>query len=732
MNNQPLPKPTQNQDKGGSNNNQQNNSKPGGSDKSNQGNKGGSNNSNNNNQNNNSSNRGDSKKPTPSNLPPKPGNQGKGGGPNKPGDDKGKSGVVFKSDDKKPTVPLAQKPDAAKPPETNIKVKFPPTSLSALSSMSSNTIPRDGEDKKPGSPGAPQSSSNPQSNKPLGGQTPPGSSAGSAQASKPPQQPIERTVLGTPIPQTRRGESLPVGLTQKPPGSSPSPAPKPVAPSASGGAPSGKTAPVPMAPSRTISKGGGQANASKSADPKFAKQRSPIMKFLPFILGGVVLLVVLIFAVSRLLGGGSSSLPAQTPTPAPVVNQDNPTSTPDAANIPVEVPSEQVEITYWGLWEPNEVLDGIISDFESANPGVKINYVKQSHKNYRERLQTAFDSGSGPDLFRYHASWVPMLKNNLYPIPTSLMTAKEFQENYYPIVADQLVTSGQYVGVPLMIDGLALFYNEEILESANETPPTTWTELKLLASKLTVSSADGIERAGLAIGNTSNVEHFPEIIALLMLQNGANFSEPNSQETKDALSFYTNFVLKDEVWDETMPSSTVAFARGDVAMMFAPSWRAHEINEQNPDLRYGVTTIPQLSEERVTWGSYWAEGINSSSQNKDEVVSFLGYLSSDENLRKLYSKASEIRAFGELYPKVGLADEVADDPVVAPYLDDALFAQSWYLNSYTHDNGLNDQMIEYYRDGINALLEGEKVDDVVETIDAGTAEVLSQYGISSQ
>lgn len=715
MNNQPLPKPTQNQDKGGSNNNQQNNSKPGGSDKSNQSSKpGGPNNSNNNNQNNNSNNQGDSKKPTPSNLPPKPGDQGKGGGPsnqgggpnkpgdqsygggpNKPGDDKGKSGVVFKSDDKKPTVPLAQKPGPAKPPETNIKVKFPPTSLSALSSMSSNSIPKDGEDKKP------------------------------------PQPPVERTVLGTPIPQTRRGESLPVGLTQKPPSSVPAPAPVPVAPSASGGAPSGKSAPVPVAPSRTITKGGGQANTSNSADPKFAKQKSPIMKFLPFILGGFVLLIVLVFAVSRLLGGGSNSLPTQTPTPAPVANT-NSTPTPAGSGAPTQVPSEQVEITYWGLWEPNEVLDGIIADFESANPGVKINYVKQSHKNYRERLQTAFESGSGPDLFRYHASWVPMLKNNLYPIPTSLMTAKEFQDNYYPVVTDQLVTNGQYVGVPLMIDGLALYYNEEILESANETPPTTWTELKLLASKLTVSSADGIERAGLAIGNTSNVEHFPEIIAILMLQNGANFNEPNSQETKDALSFYTNFVLKDKVWDETMPSSTVAFARGDVAMMFAPSWRAHEINEQNPDLRYGVTTIPQLSEERVTWGSYWAEGINSSSKHHDEVVAFLGYLSSDENLRKLYSKASEIRAFGELYPKVGLADEVANDPVVAPYLDDALYAQSWYLNSYTHDNGLNDQMIEYYRDGINSLLEGEKVDDAVEFIESGTSEVLSQYGISSQ
>lgn len=66
-------------------------------------------------------------------------------------------------------------------------------------------------------------------------------------------------------------------------------------------------------------------------------------------------------------------------------------------------------------------------------------------------------------------------------------------------------------------------------------------------------------------------------------------------------------MTKDGVWDDKLPSSTVAFARGDVAMMFAPSWRAHEIAAQNPDLKFKTTTLPQLSDERISWGSYWAE-----------------------------------------------------------------------------------------------------------------------------
>jgi ABC-type glycerol-3-phosphate transport system substrate-binding protein len=143
-------------------------------------------------------------------------------------------------------------------------------------------------------------------------------------------------------------------------------------------------------------------------------------------------------------------------------------------------------------------------------------------------------------------------------------------------------------------------------------------------------------------------------------------------------------------------------------------------------------TLPQLSEERIAWGSYWAEGINSSSSNKDLAGELIAHMSAEENLKKLFSKASEIRAFGEIYPKASMAKELVDNPVVAPYLDDAVYAQSWYLNSFTHDNGINDQMIKYYEDAINGVLGGDKMEDVLEALESGTSEVLKQYGVSSK
>lgn len=576
------------------------------------------------------------------------------------------------------------------PPPSTLKPTLPPTSLSALSSMSSNKIPD-------------------------------GKSAPVVQPATPMPQ---KTVLGQPIPQAIRGEATPVGMGKSAPGMTP---PRGITPAgiAATGAAATTTTTTQTAIKQESPSIGGSKNAPAGNAPKFAETKSPIMRFLPFIAGGIILLVVIVFALSRFLGGSSTSVSDNQGT--------TPTAPTTGGSQRTEVPAQRVTLEYWGLWEPTEVMEQVITSFESENPGIEVNYVKQSPIDYRERLQTAIQSGSGPDLFRFHASWGQMLKTQLDPIPASVATAAEFRENYYPIVTEQLVNAGQYVGLPLMYDGLVLYYNEDILATAGETPPKTWPELRRVAKKITVLSANKIQRGGLAIGNATNVEHFSDILATLILQNDGNLSEADSVETRDALLFYTNFQLEDKVWDETLPSSTVAFARGDVAMMFAPSWRAHEIKALNPNLKFATAPMPQLSDDtKIAWASYWAEGISSASKKKTDAAKFLAYINRTDVLKKFFSDASKVRAFGEIYPKVDMAEELSEDKIIGPILEDAPIAKSGYLNSFTHDNGINDQMITYYKAAIDALLKSGDIEEIQETLSAGVAQVLKQYSVSTK
>lgn len=484
--------------------------------------------------------------------------------------------------------------------------------------------------------------------------------------------------------------------------------PQPGAPAMPGRAPLPPMTPAPGG-------AGAPPKPPTSGSPQLAGVKKSPLRFVPYVVGALVVLILGIVGFNFFAGGSDSSSTSSTTPPA-----NTGTTTP-----------RKTTVTYWGLWEPTSVMNEVIEEFEQANPDVNVDYIMQSSKEYRERLQTAVASGNGPDVFRFHASWVPMLKSELSPMPSSVMSASEFQSTFYPVMSRQLQSGGQIVGVPTGYDGLALYYNKDILAAANVQPPTTWAELRTLAMALTIRDGATIERGGLAIGNSTNVDHFSDIIGLLMLQNGANPAQPTSTEAKDALTFYTNFVKVDRVWSSDLPNSTVAFARGDVAMMFAPSWRAHEIKNQNPSLEFGIAPLPKLSEDKIGWASYWAEGVSAQSKNKDAAWKFLKYLATAEAQRTLHSAQSEVRLFGTVYSRVDMAPTLSNHPYLAAYVDDAPTAQSWYLNSATHDSGLNDQLIKYYQDAVTAVLTGKSVTEALATVSQGTSQVLRQYGVSS-
>lgn len=413
-----------------------------------------------------------------------------------------------------------------------------------------------------------------------------------------------------------------------------------------------------------------------------------------------------------------------------------PASPKPGENTPVTQPKEIIDITYWGLWEDGEILTNVFSEFE-AKEGIRVDYRKQSHRDYRERLEQALISGSGPDVFRYHMTWISMLSTQLATIPTSIMTSAEYQQTFYPVAYQTLQVNGGIVGIPLMYEGLALFYNKEMLANANLTVPSTWSELRGVANQLTVPGNlsarrdDNITQAGLAIGNASNVDHFADILALLILQNGGDPSDPTSQNVEDALTFYTNFIKQDKVWSNNLPNSTMAFARGEVAMIFAPSWRALEIKEINPELDFAIAPVPQLSsEENIAWASFWVEGVNKNSSKQEAAWKLLKHLSSQEALNKLFNSASLVRTFGEMYPRLDMANELNEDKFLAAYLADAPFAKSFPMASRTHDNGLNDQLIQYYADAINAVLAGTQPDKALQDIRAGISQVIQKYGLN--
>jgi len=400
---------------------------------------------------------------------------------------------------------------------------------------------------------------------------------------------------------------------------------------------------------------------------------------------------------------------------------------------------QEVTIVYWGLWELKEVMEPIIAQFQQEYPDIKIDYSQQYHKDYRERLQSALARGEGPDIFRFHNTWLPMFKDELNPVPAEIKQAVNLETVFYPVIKKDICLDSECYGLPLMFDCLSLFINSEIFRTAGKTAPTTWDDLRKTAIELTVYDTTGrIKTAGVALGETSNVDHWSDILGLMMLQNNVDLTNPAFCGQKDgveicpgadALSFYSLFSTLDRVWDKTLPPSTYAFATGKVAMIFAPSWQIFNIKNVNPGLQFEVVPVPQLDEEKISWATYWVEGVNQKSQYKKEAWQFLEFLTQKDNLQKRYSQASQLRLFGEIPARTDMANLYTSNPYVAAFLEQAPYSQSWYLASRTWDNGINQKIIKYFEDAVNSNLQGTNAIEALQIAGQGVQQVLNQYQI---
>lgn len=394
---------------------------------------------------------------------------------------------------------------------------------------------------------------------------------------------------------------------------------------------------------------------------------------------------------------------------------------------------EKITLTYWGLWEDPRVMQSIINDFQKEHPTITVKYEQQEVKQYRDRLETRIQKGTGPDMFRFHNSWLPEIGNSIAPLPSDVITTDQFKQWYYPVIQSDLTQNGAIYGIPLQIDTLALFTNTDMFEAASLQPPTNWEDFGKDARILTVKDEEGkIKTAGAALGTYDNITHAPDILSLLFIQNGADIYDLAStpQAGSDTLAYYTEYATGDSnVWDDTLDPSLLAFSQGNLAMYFGYSWDIFTIQALNPALRFQVSPVPHLPlGRRITVASYWVEGVSQKTKYQKEAMLFMKYLTKKETLQKMYTQASKTRPFGEIYPRVDMADSLRDNVLIYPFVAQAKDAVSTFMASDTYDNGLNEKSNTYLGNAVASILDNTSPESALETLSAGIAQVLQKYG----
>lgn len=370
-------------------------------------------------------------------------------------------------------------------------------------------------------------------------------------------------------------------------------------------------------------------------------------------------------------------------------------------------PQDKVTLVFWNLWDDSDAWRELISVYEATvaadktKARIKIQYYKRSYdgyERYEKELNDAVAAGQSPDIFAINNTWIGRYKNRISPLDGGARLVKDFQRNFVDAVSEDFLRDNKIYGIPLSVDTLSLYYNQDIFNAAGiYDPPKTWDEFKDDAQKLAIfDEKGGIIRAGAAIGFDKNVNRSTDILNLLMLQSGSTivdvertkavFADPLKDKDDKvysvggmALQFYTDFAnpaKKVYTWNPNMDYSIDMFYQGRAAMMFNYSYHIPTIRAKAPKLKFAVAPMPQISGATlpVNYSNYWASSVSVGSKHPKEAWDFLMFISNPEIAKKYLAKAGKPTAHRDLVKW----QESAEDLGMAVFARQALTAKNWY------------------------------------------------------
>ncbi len=344
-------------------------------------------------------------------------------------------------------------------------------------------------------------------------------------------------------------------------------------------------------------------------------------------------------------------------------------------------------ITFWGVFDTSLQMGQAINAYRALSPYVSVSYRQVNPESYENELIDALASGRAPDVIMFHNTWLPKHFNKIVPFSGEQITIDRYRA-IFPTVAEQdFAPDGKIFALPLYIDTLAMFYNQDIFDNAAiAVPPKTWSEFEKMIPKLRQLDKLGrVQKPAAAIGgSTRSINRATDLLGLLMLQTGTqmvneDFSNAtfDSREGLNALNFYTKFanpVSPSFTWGDSLPYSLDSFASGDTAIIFNYAYQSDLLKEKNPFLNFHVTSMLQPDErtQDVNYGNYWGLAVTVGTRNILAAQDFVLKMASDPSVAEQY-------LFATKRPPAlrSLINKYSNDPEVGIFAKQALTARSW-------------------------------------------------------
>ena len=284
-----------------------------------------------------------------------------------------------------------------------------------------------------------------------------------------------------------------------------------------------------------------------------------------------------------------------------------------------------------------EVVDGIVADFEAANPDISVNAIYSgNYDDTRVRALSAINSGDPAQLaVMFSIDAYDLIEQDLIVPFDDLVSDKAWLDSFYPALMANGKIEGKTWGIPFQRSTIVAYYNKDLFRAAGldpEAPPASWDDLISAGKALT---KDGTY--GLMIPSTG----YPYwMFQALAIQNGKEVMSDDGlttyfddQSVVDTLDFWKSLSSEHGI----MPEGTVewgtlrqAFLEGQTAMMWHSTGNLTAV-KKNASFDFGVAELPaNVRKGSPTGGGNFYIFKDTSDEEKAAALKLIEFMTSPE------------------------------------------------------------------------------------------------------
>jgi multiple sugar transport system substrate-binding protein len=303
------------------------------------------------------------------------------------------------------------------------------------------------------------------------------------------------------------------------------------------------------------------------------------------------------------------------------------------------------EIAVWHGYQDTEgdVFKGLIDQYNKDHPNVKVSELYSSNDLVLQKVLTAVRGNSAPDVAYMFGSWSP----NIAKIPQVVDMKDEVSkpdwkwDDFYQAERDATKVGNKVVGVPALVDNLAIVYNKKLFADAGVAPPTpdwTWDDFRAAAAKLTDPAKGQFGWLIPADGSEDTVWHYIP----MLWEAGGNILTPdntqaafNSEAGVKALTTLQQMAVTDKslYLDTTNENGPKLMNSGKIAMLVTGPWDLSSLS----DIDYGVQVMPTYAgsnggHQTIAGPDNWVV-FNNGDKRKRAAIDFVKWLTAPEQVK---------------------------------------------------------------------------------------------------